>query len=103
MQQHLLQTTGYAHAFVLCQVLEQSCQALLQTHRHVHTLDLDLRPGVEEVVPERKMISIQVAHAVISDSIFPVGNLRRDFNAIGAMEFVELVCVADKKGHGASL
>src|SRR6476660_1646280 len=99
MQQHLLQATGYTHALVLCQVLEQSGKALLQPHRHVHPLDLDWRPGVEEMVPKREMVSIQVAHAVVSDSIFPVGNLRRDFDAIGAMECVELVRVADDKGH----
>src|ERR1041384_3596329 len=48
------------------------------------------------------MVSIQVAHAVVSDSVFPVGNLRYDFYAIDAMEFIELVRIAHEKGHGAS-
>src|SRR3954465_4443838 len=102
MQQHLLQTTVHAHVFVLCQVLEQSGKTLLQPHRHVYAFNLDRRPGVEQVMPKREMVSIQVTHAVVSDSVFPVVNLGCDFNSVGAMECIELVRIADEEGYGAS-
>src|SRR5947209_12093484 len=54
-------------------------------------------------MPKRKMVSIQVAYNVISNSIFSVADLLCNFDAVYAMKFVELIRVANQKVNRASL
>ena len=51
------------------------------------------------MLPKRKIISIQIPHDVVSDSVCSVAILLRDFNAVGAMKFAELVRIADDEVH----
>src|SRR5580700_11523981 len=84
MQQHFLQTAIHAHALVLGQILQKSGKTLLQPHRHVHPLDLYWRAGVEQVMPKRKIVSIQVPHDVVADSVGPVVDRFRHRDVVGA-------------------
>jgi hypothetical protein len=68
MQQHLLEAAAHAHALVPCQILEQRGETPFQAHRHVDTLDRDRRPRVEQVMPEHKVIPVQVPHHVVAYS-----------------------------------
>src|SRR3954468_8974631 len=69
VQQRLLETTVHGHALVLRQILKQRNKALLETDRDVDALDLDRRTKVEERMPERQHVAVQIAHAVIAQSV----------------------------------
>src|ERR1043166_1140626 len=51
---------------------------------------------------KHEVIPIQVAHGIVADAVWSVIDGLRDFGAVGAMEFVQLVGVADKKIDRAS-
>src|SRR5438046_10483469 len=66
-------------------------------------IDVDCRTRIADVTPKGKIVSVQVADTVASDSVFPVADLLRNCGAFGAMKFVEHVRVADVKVHAAPL
>src|SRR6187549_3733479 len=66
VQQDLFEATGQAHPLVLGQVLQQSGEALLQTHRDIHPLDLDRRADVVDVMSESEDVPVQVADRVVA-------------------------------------
>jgi hypothetical protein len=55
------------------------------------------------VVPEYKIVSIQVTHDVIPDTVRPVIDRLRDFDAIGAVKFIQLVGIADEEVNRAGI
>jgi hypothetical protein len=85
------------------EILEECRETFLQTHGHVDSLNFDGRAGVEQVVSKHEVISIQVAHDIVADAVWSVVDCLRDFDTIGAVEFVQLVGVADNEIDRASL
>src|SRR3954464_781610 len=101
VQQRLLETTVHGHVLVLRQILKQRGKALLETDRDVDALDLDPRSEVEQWMPEREHVPVQIVHAVVAQSIFPIRRRNDDVDAVGALKFVQLVGVADGEVHRA--
>src|ERR1051326_4772134 len=52
---------------------------------------------------ESKVIAMQVADRVVAYAVFPVAGRLRYFNAVGALEFVELLCISDVEIYRAAL
>src|SRR5262249_7790047 len=94
MEQHLFQATVHAHALVLGQVQQESSKTLFQTHGDVHALDFDGRADIEKMMSEGKIVAMQVAHDIVTESVLSVGNGFGDLHALGAMELVKLIGVA---------
>ena len=103
MQQHLLKAAIHTHTLVLGKILQKGSEAFLQSYRQIDSLNLDRRASVEQVMSEDQVIPIQIPHRVIADAVRSVIDHLRDFDTIGAMEFVQLVGVADNEIHGATL
>src|SRR6267378_1778323 len=97
MQQHLLETAVDIHTLVFGEILEKRRETFLQTHRHVDSLNFDRRAGVEQVMSKHEVIPMQVAHGIVADAVWPVVDGRGNLDSIGAVEFVQLVGVANKE------
>ena len=52
---------------------------------------------------KHEVVPIQVAHSIVADAVWSVLNCLSDFDTIGAVEFVQLVGVADKEIGRASI
>jgi len=49
------------------------------------------------------MVPMQVAHPVVTDSIRPVVNQFHNFDALGAVKFVQCVCISNRERDKAAL
>src|SRR5258706_9181801 len=67
VEQDFFQTTGQGHVLVLGEIVQQSGEALLKTHRNVYTLDLERRLCVLQAVAEDEVIAIEIADGVIAE------------------------------------
>src|SRR6516165_7506407 len=97
MQQHLLKAAVYTHPLVFGEIVKKCRETFLQTHRHGNPLNFDRWASVEQVMSKHNVIPIQVAHGIVADAVWSVIDCLCDFDTIGAVEFVQLVGVADKE------
>src|SRR5258706_1028179 len=88
MQQGLLEAAAHTHALVLGQIAQERGEALLQPHRDIDPLDLDRRPGVEQVMAERQLVPVEVANPVVA---YPVSAVSRRFDELDALRALELL------------
>src|SRR5260370_16282704 len=103
MQQHLLETAAYTHTLVPGEILQKCRETFLQADGDVDSLNCQGWTGVEQVMSEHEVIPIQVAHSIVAEAVWSVVDCLRDFDTIGAVEFVQLVGVADTKIDRACL
>src|ERR1043165_673524 len=66
VQEDFFQTAIQAHSFMLGKITEQSSQALLQSDRDIHTLNLERRPGAKETMAEAEMVTVQIPHRIVA-------------------------------------
>src|SRR5262249_9215696 len=69
-------------------------EPLLESDGNSHALDPNRRAGVEQVLSERQVIAIEVAHDVVAQPVRTIANLLRDLDTVRAMKFVQPVDVA---------
>src|SRR4029079_10983124 len=80
VQQNFFEAARHAHSLVLSQIHKQRSETLLESHRHIHSLDLDGWPCVEEMVSKAQLVSVQVTHSIVTNSIFAVVDGYDDFD-----------------------
>src|SRR5258708_3995200 len=97
MQQHLLETAVYTHALMFGEILKKCRETLLQTDRHVDSLNFDRRASIEQVMSKHEVIPMQVAHGIVADAVWSIIDCLRNFDTIGTVEFVQSVGVANKE------
>jgi len=74
-----------------------------QTHRNIDSLDFERRAGVEQVMSEHEVVSIEVPHRVVANSVGPVVDCLGDFDACDAVELVQTIGIADEEINRAGL
>lgn len=103
VQQDLFEATGQAHALVPGEIVEQSGEALLQSHRNTHALDRQRRFGARKTMSEAEMVTLQVAHGVVSQSLSAVLDRHRNLDAFRPVKIVQLVGVTHHEIDRATL
>lgn len=95
VQKNFFKATRHAQPLVLGEIVEQGGKSLLQAHGHIHALDLQRFAGVEQVMSEFKLVSVEIPYSVIAQSLVPVAWRHHDVDSCSAMELVELVGISD--------
>jgi hypothetical protein len=95
MQEDFFQAAAQAHVFVPGEIVEKASKTFFQTHWNVNALNFYHRAGVEDGVPKAKIITMEIANGIVTQSILAVSDRLGDFNAVCLMEFKELVGIAN--------
>ena len=102
VQQRLFEAAAETQALVFSQIVQECSQALLESDRYVHALDLNWRSCIEEMLSEPQLVAVEIADPIVAQTVRPVTRRLDNVDSVGALKFVELVRVPDDEIHGTA-